>query len=83
MNPNLEHAIIEFLANEFHLQPEDLIADTDFRTDLNLDEEQFSQLLTRIQDALEFVLPEEKMVEIHTVGDLLNSLHLDDPDPTL
>lgn len=83
MNPNLEHAIIEFLANEFHLQSEDLIADTDFRIDLNLNEDEFLQLLTRIQDALEFVLPEDKIAEIHTVGDLLNSLHTDEPDPTI
>lgn len=80
MNPNLEQAIIQFLADEFHQSPESVIHDTDFFTDFNLSEDQFMDLIARMQDALEFVLPEEKITEIHTVGDLLICLQPEEPN---
>jgi len=81
MNPNLETAIIHFLANEYHLAPENILPDTDFFTDLNLTQDQFIDLAGRMQDALNFTLPEEKINEIHTLTDLFNSLAPDDLPP--
>jgi acyl carrier protein len=78
MNPNLEQAIIQFLANEFHLQPEDVLPDTDFHLDLNLTPDQLTDLIERMQDALDFILAEDKVNEIKTVADLLASLEPDD-----
>jgi len=83
MNPNLEQAIIQFLADQFQLSPENIIPDTDFYQDFNLNEEQLTDLIGRMQDALEFTLPEDKIAEIHTVGDLLNSLHPEDANPNI
>jgi acyl carrier protein len=83
MNPNLEQAIVLFLANEFHLRPEDVLPDTDFFIDFNLNEDQVAELITRIQDALEFAIPEEKVAEIHTVGDLFTSLRPEELDATI
>jgi acyl carrier protein len=83
MNPNLEQAIIQFLADQFQLSPENIIPDTDFRQDFNLDEDQLTDLIGRMQDALEFTLPEDKIAEIHTVGDLFNSLHPEDANPNI
>jgi hypothetical protein len=78
MNPNLSHAVLQFLANEFQSTPENLLPDTDFVIDFGLTPDQLTDLLDRIQDALDFVLPEEKIPEIHTISDLLQSLN---PDP--
>lgn len=83
MNPNLEQAIVQFLANEFHVQPEDIGPDTDLYSDFGLDEIQITDLINRIQDALEFSLSEEKIAGIHTVGDLFTCLHPEDTDATL
>lgn len=79
MNPNLEKAIIEFLANEYQLPPESVIPDTDFHIDLNLTQDQLNDLLTRMQDALDFTLSEDRMPGIHTVSDLFASLQPEDP----
>jgi len=81
MNPHLETAIIQFLANEYHLDPKNLLADTNFFEDFNLSETQFIDLITRMQDALNFILPEEKISTIHTLSDLLSSLSHDEVDP--
>jgi acyl carrier protein len=81
MNPNLTQAIIQFLANEYHLHPEDIIPDTDFYTDFALTQEQLTDLIGRMQDALDFILPEDKISDIKTVGDLLASLEPDTHEP--
>jgi acyl carrier protein len=74
MNPNLKQAVIEYLANEFHLHPEDILPDTDFYTDMNLSKEQVTDLIERMQDALNIILPDDKIGEIKTVADLVTSL---------
>ncbi len=74
MNPNLETAIIEFLANEFHLQPDSLIPDTDFAVDLGLNPQAIQDLIARMQDSLDFILPEDKASHISTLGDLLTAI---------
>jgi len=74
MNPNLRQAVIHFLADEYHLQPENIIPDTDFLIDFGLNQDQLVDLISRMQDALDFILPEDKINEIKTVGDLLISL---------
>jgi len=78
MESQLETAIIHFLANEFQTNPENLMPDTDFFTDLNLTADQFIDLITRMQDSLNFILPEEKISQIHTLADLLGSLTPED-----
>ena len=81
MNPNLNQAIIHFLANEYHVQPKDVIPDTDFSVDFGLSQEQLVDLIGRMQDALDFILPEDKINEIKTVGDLLASLEPETHEP--
>ncbi|OGD10622.1 hypothetical protein A2397_06090 [Candidatus Amesbacteria bacterium RIFOXYB1_FULL_44_23] len=75
MNPNLSHAIMLFLANEFHMSPEDVLPDSDLALDFDLTPEQISDLLDRMQDALDFILPEDKIADIHTISDLLQALN--------
>ncbi len=67
----LKQAILEFLGNEFKLEGHDLAADTTF-AELGASGAQLTDLLHRLQDALEIILPEEKVSTIETVGDLLN-----------
>lgn len=74
MQPNLKKAIIEFIANEFKLNPEGMNPDLSFTIDLGLDAEHFSDLLQRLQDSLDFTLPEDKIPEIFTIDDIFTIL---------
>jgi acyl carrier protein len=74
MNPNLKQAIIEYLADEFHLNSDQISEDTQFAADLNLTPPQILDLLQRLQDALNFSLPEDKLTEINSVMDLFEIL---------
>lgn len=74
MNPNIEQAITQFLADEFHVDPKDVLLDTDFALDFGLNPDQLADFIERLQDALELVIPEEKIESIKTVGDLFASL---------
>ena len=78
MNPNLKIAILEFLANEYHLPAADISSDTGFYSDLKLNADEVADLLTRMQDALNFTLSEDKLWEIRTIDDLFLAL---DPEP--
>ena len=70
MTSPLEKALIEFLANEFKLKPENINPDTSFITDLGLTSNELQDLLQRLQDSLNIILPEEKITQIDTVSDL-------------
>ncbi len=81
MNPNLKSAIIEFLANEFQVNSDTLIPDTSFTLDLNLSPQATLDLLQRLQDALNFTIPEEKISEIATISDIFLALEQEIPNP--
>lgn len=81
MNPNLQQAVIQFLADEYHIRPEDIIPDTDLMTDFGLSPDQLTDLIGRMQDALDFILPEDKISDIKTVSDLLTSLEPETHEP--
>jgi len=74
MNSQLHNAIIQFIADEFRLDPENIDLDMDFREDLNLTPEQESDLLQRMQESLNFILPDEKANHITTLNDLFEAL---------
>lgn len=69
MTSQLKTAIVEFLANEFKMAPDQLTEDLSFSADLKLSPDQFQDLLQRLQDSLSFILPENAV--INTVLDLL------------
>lgn len=79
--PNLKTAILEFLGNEFKLEPKNIGEDLNFITDLNLDPGGLSDLLQRMQDALDFTLPDDKGRSLATLEDLFMALDLNPPDP--
>ena len=78
MHPNLKTALINFLANEFKMDPEAIHPDLNFSSDLNLSETDMSHFFQRLQDALSVDLPEEKIPLLTTVGDLLQALEEED-----
>lgn len=75
---NLKKAIIQFLANEFHLEPENITEDTSFESDLGVLPTQLPELLRNLQDALNITLTEEQIAGIATVGQLLESIESED-----
>ncbi len=77
METNLKTPIIQFLANEFKLDPDSVGLDLNFQTDLNLSPSEVIDLLQRIQDALNFTLLDDQLGQITTIEDLLRIV---DPD---
>lgn len=77
---NIQIAIIQFLANEFHLEPESVTEDTSFDQDLGLNPDQIADLLRNLQDALNLSLPEEAVGSITTVGQLFAALEPEDDE---
>ena len=71
-------AIIQFLANEFQLNPDHLNPDTSFVTDLGLSPEQIADLFQRLQESLGIILPEDKIQNLTTIGNLLELFEEDD-----
>lgn len=75
----LKQAILEFLANELHLETSAIIAETSF-AELGVDENQLTEMLQRLQEALGIILPEEKVSTNMSVADLLDMV--DDENDT-
>ena len=75
----LKQAILEFLANELHLETSAITPETSF-AELGVDAAQLTDLLQRLQEALGIILPEDKVPTITTVEDLLDIV--EDQGPT-
>lgn len=67
----LKQAILEFLANELHLETPAITAEASF-AELGVDATQLADLLSRLQESLGIILPEDKVATMTTVGDLLD-----------
>jgi len=78
--PNLKTAIVEFVKDEFRLEPTAITEDLNFVTDLGLDSASLTDLLARLQEALDFTLPEEKTSTIQTLEDLFQALEVEPSD---
>jgi acyl carrier protein len=78
MSENIKNAIIEFIANEFKLDPQTVGDDLNFSIDLGLTPPAIQDLLQRLQDSLDFTLPEDKLNNITSIEDLV--LLLDDQE---
>ena len=77
----IKTAIIQFLSDEFHLDPEGLNPDTAFEVDLGLSSSQLADLLQRLQDSLNIILPEDKLDSITTVNSLLELMEEENEFP--
>jgi len=77
MNPQVKKAIIQFIADEYHLQPDNIDIDLDFEADLRIPPAELPEFFHRLQDALNISLPEEKLTDVHLLSDLFNVLNQD------
>ncbi len=73
METHLKNAIIQFIANEFKLEPQNINEDLSFLDDLGLGKDQTQDLLSRLQEALDFIIPTDSP-NIDTLGDLFDLL---------
>lgn len=73
----IQKAIREFLSDEFKIDPDHLNPDTTF-ADLGVSPSELVDLLQRLQDSLNIILPEEKISHITTVGQLLDIVSEED-----
>jgi acyl carrier protein len=79
MNPQLEQAIKSFIANEFKLSGLDLDdPDFSFAEELGLNLSQIEDFLNRLQESLGISIPEDKLSQIQTLGDLYSALNNED-----
>ncbi|MDO8487782.1 MAG: acyl carrier protein [bacterium] len=69
----LKQAILEFLANELHSETSAITDETTF-DELGVDPSQQADLMHRLQDSLAIILPEEKVANMTTIGDLLDAV---------
>lgn len=79
----IQTAIIQFLSNEFKMEPDNLNPDTSFSADLGLSPDALSDLFQRLQDSLNISLPEDKVAGITTVGQLLEAVSEEDHETDL
>ncbi len=77
---NIKNAIIQFLANEFHMEADSINEDTSFETDFGLNASQVEELLQKLEESLNIILPEEQTSSIVTVGQLLESIESEDAE---
>lgn len=76
----IKKAITEFISDEFKLDPQTLNPDTSFTADLGLTPEGLTDFLQRLQDSLNIILPEDKVPQVTTVGQLLELVSEDEID---
>lgn len=77
MESNLKNAILQFLGNEFQMDPAAIREDLNFEIDLGLNQAEVADVLQRLQDALDFPAPEEKLTQVHSIEDLFRILGIE------
>lgn len=68
----MKDRILEIIAEQFHVNVEDLEEDTNFVDDLNVDSIELLELVMAIEDELDIELDDEILENITTVGDVLD-----------
>lgn len=68
----MKDRILEIIAEQFHVNVEDLEEDTNFVDDLNVDSIELLELVMAIEDEFDIELDDEILENITTVGDVLD-----------
>lgn len=66
--------IREILAAQLNLDPEDVVESASFKDDLGVDSLDLLELVMSLEDEYGFEISAEQMMELGTVGDVLNYL---------
>ncbi len=68
----MKDRILEIIAEQFHVNVEDLEEDTNFVDDLNVDSIELLELVMAIEDEFDIELEDDVLENITTVGDVLD-----------
>ena len=61
----------ERIADLLNIDPSEITADTDLKEDLGADSLDLFELAVSLQDEYDIEIPIEKLVDMHTVGDVV------------
>ena len=68
----MKDRILELIAEQFHVDVNDLDEDTSFMDDLNVDSIELLELVMSIEDDFDLEISDEVLENLETVGDVLD-----------
>lgn len=69
---DLEKKIFELISDKLSINEDEISIDSDFRKDLSADSLDISELMMNFEDEFSVIVPESDMVNLKTVGDVVN-----------
>lgn len=68
----MKDKVLNIIAEQLNVEPEDLKPEMDFVDDLNQDSIELVELIMSLEDEFDIEVDEEKLEQVHTVGDVLD-----------
>lgn len=68
----MKDKVLDIIAEQLNIEPEDLKPEMDFVDDLNQDSIELVELIMSLEDEFGIEVDEEKLEQIRTVGDVLD-----------
>lgn len=68
----MKDEVLNIIAEQLNVEPEDLKPEMDFVDDLNQDSIELVELIMSLEDEFDIEVDEEKLEQVHTVGDVLD-----------
>lgn len=68
----MKDKVLDIIAEQLNIEPEDLKPEMDFVDDLNQDSIELVELIMSVEDEFGIEVDEEKLEQIRTVGDVLD-----------
>lgn len=68
----MKEKVLQIIAEQLNMEPEDLEPEMDFVDDLNQDSIELVELIMSLEDEFGIEVDEEKLEHVRTVGDVLD-----------
>lgn len=68
----MKDKVLNIIAEQLNMEPNDLEPDMDFVDDLNQDSIELVELIMSLEDEFDIEVDEEKLEQVRTVGDVLD-----------
>lgn len=68
----IKDKVLNIIAEQLNMEPEDLEPEMDFVDDLNQDSIELVELIMSVEDEFGIEVDEEKLEQVRTVGDVLD-----------
>ncbi|CAC9930564.1 acyl carrier protein [Aedoeadaptatus coxii] len=68
----MKEKVLQIIAEQLNMEPEDLEPEMDFVDDLNQDSIELVELIMSLEDEFGIEVDEEKLEQVRTVGDVLD-----------